>query len=51
MIVCSLCIPVVVASFLQLGKMVKKKGKLDVDGPIRARTITWEEDQTKFMLN
>nr|CAB3484965.1 unnamed protein product [Digitaria exilis] len=33
-----------------MGK-VKGKGKEDVDGPARERTITWDEENTKFMLD
>ncbi|KAL6634931.1 hypothetical protein ACP70R_027602 [Stipagrostis hirtigluma subsp. patula] len=31
--------------------MVKGKGKLDADGPSRERSITWDDDHTKFMLD
>ncbi|CAN6202342.1 unnamed protein product [Urochloa humidicola] len=31
--------------------MVNKKGKSDGDGPVRERTITWDEEHSKFMLN
>ncbi|GJN38726.1 hypothetical protein PR202_gb27794 [Eleusine coracana subsp. coracana] len=31
--------------------MVKGKGKTDGDGPSRERTINWDDDQTKFMLD
>ncbi|KAF8702553.1 hypothetical protein HU200_032937 [Digitaria exilis] len=30
---------------------VKGKGKVDADGPPRERTITWDEEHTKFMLD
>ncbi|CAN6218917.1 unnamed protein product [Urochloa humidicola] len=33
-----------------MGK-VKGKGKVDVDAPPRERTITWDEEHTKFMLD
>ncbi|KAL6655846.1 hypothetical protein ACP70R_006672 [Stipagrostis hirtigluma subsp. patula] len=29
----------------------KGKGKLDADGPSRERSITWDDDHTKFMLD
>jgi hypothetical protein len=31
--------------------MVKRKEKPDGDGPVRERTITWDEEHTKFMLD
>lgn len=30
---------------------MNRKGKSDGDGPVRERTITWDEEHTKFMLN
>jgi hypothetical protein len=30
--------------------MINGKEKAESDGSIRERTITWDEDQTKFML-
>jgi hypothetical protein len=30
--------------------MAKGKEKVEGDGSARERTITWDEDQTKFML-